>query len=135
MIIKWDKSFYVNIEEIDQQHEKLVGIVNSLAEAMADGEGKKVLAKIIQELVYYTKVHFQTEERILQLIDYHKLKEHKRQHREFVDKVTEFQTNFDRGQLGLTVEVMNYLCEWVRNHIKKSDKQYAQFIDENELRV
>ncbi|MCL7488500.1 MAG: bacteriohemerythrin [Desulfobulbaceae bacterium] len=134
ILIRWDESFFVNIDEIDKQHEKLVGIVNTLAEAMSEGQGKTVLGKIIDELVDYTKIHFRTEERVLKLVDYPELEKHQAEHADFVQKVTDFQKGFDRGQLGLTVEVMNFLCDWVRNHIKKNDKQYALYIDEHGLR-
>ena len=51
MIIKWDDSFRVDIEDVDKQHKNLIGIVNRLAEAMADGTGKNTLAAIFDELV------------------------------------------------------------------------------------
>lgn len=40
ILVKWDESFLVNVDEIDQQHQKLVGIVNNLAAAMYEGKGK-----------------------------------------------------------------------------------------------
>lgn len=135
ILVKWDESFLVNVDEIDQQHQKLVGIVNKLAVAMSEGKGKNVLGKIIDELVNYTIVHFRTEERILKIVNYPEFSGHQREHADFVQKVSDFQKEFARGQLGLTVEVMNFLCDWVRIHIKKNDKKYAQFLDTHGLRA
>ena len=133
MIIKWNDTFHVNIDHVDNQHRNLVGLVNNLAEAMANAKGKDVLAAIIDDLVSYTQEHFQAEERIMELVNYPELTMHQSEHAAFIEKVTDFQIKFDRGQLGLTIEVMNFLCDWVRNHIKKSDKKYAEFIGENGL--
>lgn len=134
MLIQWNDSFNVHIEDVDYQHQTLVSLINDLGEAMSDGKGKEFLQKILAELIRYTKDHFQAEERIFRIVDYPESEEHKREHDTFVQKVTDFQVDFDRGRLGLTVEVLNFLCDWVRNHIKQSDKKYAQYIDASGLR-
>ncbi len=41
-LIDWDKSLSVNVEEIDQQHKKLIAMINELNEAMRNGKGKEV---------------------------------------------------------------------------------------------
>jgi hemerythrin-like metal-binding protein len=102
---------------------------------MSEGQGKSVLGEIIDELVNYTVVHFRTEERILKIVNYPEFSGHQKEHADFVQKVSDFQKGFARGQLGLTVEVMNFLCDWVRIHIKKNDKKYAQFLDTHGLRT
>lgn len=83
---------------------------------------------IIDRLVDYTRIHFRAEERIFKLIDYPETASHVREHADFVQKISEFQNGFTTGNLGLTVEVMNFLCDWARNLIKNSDKKYAAYI-------
>ncbi len=50
-LIQWDGSFSVKVAEIDQQHQKLVSMINDLNDAMKQGKGKDVLGKIVNELV------------------------------------------------------------------------------------
>lgn len=134
IIIEWNETFYTHVDEIDRQHQNLINIINELAQSMADGKGRSVIGKIIDRLVDYTQVHFRTEERIFTLIDYPETKRHLKEHADFVQKITVFHDGFRNGRLGLTVEVMNFLCDWARNHIKKSDKEYAAYLNEQGLR-
>jgi len=55
----------VNIQSIDEQHKKLVALVNNLNDAMSSGKGQLIMGKILDDLVAYTKTHFATEERLM----------------------------------------------------------------------
>lgn len=128
VIIEWNETFSTNVDEIDKQHRHLIDLINELAQSMADGRGRTVIGTIIDKLVDYTKVHFRTEERIFTLVEYPETKSHVKEHADFIRKIMEFRDGFKSGRIGLTVEVMNFLCDWARNHIKKSDKHYAAYI-------
>lgn len=132
--ITWNDSFSVKVLAIDQQHQKLVSMINELSDAMKDGKGKDVLSKIINGLILYTSTHFKTEEKYFDEFGYPDAEAHKKEHNEFVQKVLEFKNGFNSGDLNLTVEVMNFLSDWLQNHIKGTDKKYSQFFNEHGLR-
>lgn len=132
--IQWDSSFSVNVGEIDKQHQKLVAMINDLNDAMKQGKGKDALAKIISELFNYAGNHFATEEKYFEKFGYPAAASHKLEHNNFVKKVSEFKNSFDSGQLALTIEVMNFLKDWLRAHIKKVDKEYGPYFNEKGLK-
>lgn len=61
-MMTWTDALSVNIKEIDDQHKKLVNMVNQLHAAMLKGEGKTVVGPILAELTANTVYHFSIEE-------------------------------------------------------------------------
>jgi len=133
-LIKWDDSFSMHVVKIDQQHKTLVSMINELNDAMRQGKGKDVLGKIMNGLISYTATHFKTEEDYFNQFGYPEADSHKKEHIAFVQKVSEFKDGFEKGKLSLSIEVMNFLCDWLQNHIKGTDKKYSQFFNDKGLK-
>jgi len=133
-LIEWDETFSVKVAGIDKQHQKLVSMTNELHDAMKQGKGKSIMSNIIIELINYTKTHFQTEEKYFEEFGYPEKDSHKKEHSDFVNKVKEFKNDFDNGKLGLSIEIMSFLSNWLRNHIKGTDKKYSKFFNEKGLK-
>ncbi|HUI25858.1 MAG TPA: chemotaxis protein, partial [Candidatus Kryptonia bacterium] len=53
---------------------------------------------------------------------------HKQAHADLLRTVAEFKGKFDKGAVLLTLDVMNFLRDWLTNHILKADKAAAQAI-------
>lgn len=128
-LIQWNDSFSVGVGEIDRQHQRLVGMINDLNDAMRQGKGKDVLGKIINGLVGYAGTHFRTEEKYFEQFGYPDAGSHKKEHFDFTKKVAEFKDGFDTGKIGLSIEVMNFLSNWLQNHIKVVDNKYGPFFN------
>ena len=133
-LIKWNDSFSVGVVEIDLQHQKLVALINDLNEAMLQARGKTVLTRILNELVSYTVVHFGTEEKYFEKYQYPYTMSHKKEHCAFIEKVGSFKADFQSDKVGLSLEVMSFLSEWLQNHIKGTDKKYSAFFNKNGLK-
>lgn len=133
-LIQWDDSFSVNVVEIDLQHKKLVEMINELHEAMRIGEGNAVLGKVIDGLVDYAVIHFQTEEKYFDKFGYPETDIHKKEHSDFAQKVAKFKDDFAIGKVCLSFEVMKFLSNWLKDHIKGSDKKYGPFFNGHGLK-
>jgi len=127
-LFSWTDEYSVRIPQIDAQHKKLVGLINVLHEAMASGKGKEALAKILAELVDYTKVHFRLEEQLMQQRGYLDYLTHKAEHDRFIMQIQDFQLQFQASKLTLTIQVMNFLKDWLKNHILGADKKYISVL-------
>jgi hemerythrin len=130
-IMKWSDNLSVQIQEIDQQHQKLIQLINNLHEAMLQKQGKQAVEKTIDELAAYTVYHFSTEEKYMQNFRYPGYLSHKKEHDSFVHQVDVFQKDYMAGKLGLSLEIMNFLRDWVTNHIQVSDKKYSETFIKN----
>ena len=100
----------------------LVNSLNQLHEAMLNREAKEVIGGIIKGLYDYIGVHFSDEESQMQKYDYPEYSEHKKTHHAFVQKVGEFQTKFEEGELMLSMQVTIFLKDWLKSHIKGTDQ-------------
>jgi methyl-accepting chemotaxis protein/hemerythrin len=124
-LITWDSSISFGIDAIDQQHHHLVDLVNKLHHAMRVRAGKSVLGATLAELAQYTVEHFKDEERMMEEAGYPKLDAHKREHEKLVAQVVDFQKQFESGSVTITLDLMNFLSDWLINHIKGVDRGYV----------
>jgi hemerythrin len=119
----------VNIKEIDLQHQKLVELINNLHDGMKAGKGKEILGEILSELVNYTSFHFAFEEKLLEKYVYPETIAHKRQHSDLVGQVLAYKESYESGKTVLSIEIMNFLKDWLTTHITGTDKKYSTFLN------
>jgi hemerythrin len=128
-LLNWNESYSVKIAQIDSQHKKLVDIINDLHDSMKTGKSKEVLGKILNQLIDYTANHFKTEEDLFDKYGYPDNIVHKRQHSDLVDQVLKFKSNFVSGKSVISIDLMNFLRDWLTQHIVGSDKKYTLFLN------
>lgn len=126
-LIVFDNSIRLGLQEIDKQHQKLVSLINQLHKIMKLRLGNKKAAEILDELVEYTTSHFGYEEKIMREYKYEDLVEHTIKHVDLIGKVGDFQKQFKQGNALLTMDLMDFLKDWLVNHIQGTDKKYAPF--------
>jgi len=129
-ILEWNENFSVTVKELDDQHKKLVTILNLLHDAMKKGEGKSKLNSTLDELVSYTKFHFAHEEKLMQQYNYPAYAAHKKEHEDLIHKVVDYLSQLDSGKTVLPSQIIQFLKEWIVNHIGQSDKKYGPFFNE-----
>ena len=128
--ITWQKIHSVNIKQFDDDHKKLIGLINELHDSMKIGQGRAVVEKILTSMFDYTQNHFTREETYMTQHRYPEFAKHRAAHREFTKKVADFRKSFIEGKLALSVEVMDFLRDWLVNHILDADKKYGPFLNE-----
>jgi hemerythrin-like metal-binding protein len=132
-ILNWSDALSVNIKELDQQHQCLIEIINKLHDSMKSGKGDSVIGPILSDLLSYTQFHFSTEEKYFQQFAYPHGLMHKKQHNDLTKKAKDLKVDFDKGKITISIEVMNFLKDWLKDHILGSDKQYAPFLNSKGL--
>lgn len=128
-LIQWSTALSVHVEEIDRQHMKLIEMINTLVNAMQMGAGKAQVEEILSEMAQYAEVHFATEENYFRKFQYPEAEAHGAEHRQFVEEVSKLRTEYDRGVQGLSIKVLAFLSDWLRNHILDSDKKFGPFFN------
>jgi len=132
--MKWEKEYSVGILKIDEQHMKLFEYINDLHDAMKLGKSKEILSGLIDKLVNYTQAHFTLEESYLTKHQYPEFIQHQKEHKSFIDKVNTFKTNYALTSGLLSIDIMQFLKDWLIKHVMGTDKKYAGFLNEKGLR-
>ncbi len=126
--IEWNESLSVGLSSFDEQHKKLIAIINKLYDSMKEGKGKSILGDLFNELIEYTKFHFKSEEDIMLKYDFPGYKEHLDEHKKLTQQVVELKDKYEKGNLFITVEVLSFLKEWLSHHILEIDKKYGPYL-------
>jgi hemerythrin len=128
-LIDWNNNYSVKVREIDEQHKKLVLMINVLHSSMKEGKGREIIGEILDELVKYTVYHFSFEESLFAKFGYADMRNHVSQHNNLVEKVKDFVAKYQSGSSIVTIELLNFLKDWLTNHIVGADKQYSAFLN------
>lgn len=126
--IEWHSRLNVGVKQIDEQHKWLVQLVNNLLSAIQSGVAEDILQSICQELVDYTEFHFRDEELLMEEIGFPFIEEQRAEHEELRVKVGEFNDAVLRGDHIPPKEVLDFLSEWLINHLLHSDMKIGHHI-------
>jgi hemerythrin-like metal-binding protein len=127
-LFSWSNELSVGSEFIDNDHKKLIKLVNDFHDAMEQGRGNEVIGKVLNNLLIYTREHFRREEVEMQRISYERMALHKHEHETLLAQVVELQENFKAGKGMLSVKVSKFLRDWLLTHIQQTDKLFAAAI-------
>jgi hemerythrin len=129
----WKDTYSVSVMEIDNQHKAITEMLNELYDSFMKKEHENKLGEILSRLSNYAVYHFETEEKYFSLFRYSNRIPHIREHNDFTDKIKAFRKEFDKNSSALTYKLINFLREWLMNHILVSDKEYVKCFKENGL--
>jgi hemerythrin-like metal-binding protein len=126
--IVWGKILSVGIDEIDEDHRKLVNIFNILNHSVMEGASPDYLAAILEELINCTVWHFSHEERLMLKYRYAQIEEHKAAHRELIKSAKELQQNILDADRRVADEQLEFLERWLTEHILTTDLRLGSYL-------
>lgn len=126
--LTWGDQYKVNIAEIDTQHKKLFDMVNEMHDSMRTGKGNEAMGKILGSLLDYVGTHFKTEEKLMTAHGYPDYTKHKQEHDALTKQAVDLHKQFKEGRPVLSFDLMNFLKNWLSNHILGTDKKYMSFL-------
>ena len=132
--INWDDSLSIKIDSIDEQHKKLIGMINDFYDSIQNRSNNELISKLIRSMKEYTIEHFKFEENLFKQYNYSHSKEHNQEHELFVKKVKELEQKLNSGTIILSFEITSFLKDWLKKHILVSDMKYAGFLIDKGVR-
>ncbi len=127
-LIEWDNAFSVGNKQIDEHHKKFFHIINILHDAMRNGKSEEVLLAVLKEMQQYVQYHFKAEESLMKIYAYPDYSSHKAEHEEAVQKVNKFFIEYERHEDKLAIDVLNFLSNFLQNHILQTDRKYIPYL-------
>ncbi|MEG2171648.1 MAG: bacteriohemerythrin [Desulfovibrionaceae bacterium] len=127
-LVQWTKKLETGIQMIDDQHRSLCELINGLHKAMVHRDSNAAISKLIRSLKEYTVLHFSTEEQYFEHSAYPDVAKHKSIHRKFEQKVQDFENDFNKGTATVSMEILNFLKDWLIHHIAGTDPGYVKYV-------
>lgn len=118
----WEEILYTGHTVIDNQHRKLVDLLNSLITAYSLSNEKALITKILFELEDYAHFHFLEEETLLSRMEHYPTHEHLKEHKEFTRRINELKFDYVSDNRMVVPELIDFLKNWIKNHILGIDK-------------
>jgi len=128
----WNESFSVKVSVIDNQHQELFRIGESINELLRDHDDSDTydeIMSLIGELLSYTKYHFEEEEKLLEGHGYPDLDAHIVEHNKFINYLENINENdVDDNQKETLAELIKFIATWIFKHINNTDFKYSDFL-------
>lgn len=125
--IKWTETFSVGVKEMDDQHKKLVGMINRLIEEQHVLTEPVTIAELLTEMTDYALIHFRAEEYLMAEYGYEFKDRQAQSHEAFIEKTQAFMSASEIGPNILSKALLEYLKSWLTGHILNEDMQYKRF--------
>ncbi len=127
----WKDEYSVGIDILDEDHKILLNLINKMQTAVHYKTGEQFEKDALDEIIDYTKYHFEREEQMLEDANYPELEAHKKQHRDMINKVDSFMLDYEKRGHETLEDVAMFLQNWLVNHINGSDQEYTPILKES----
>ncbi|MGZ5579549.1 MAG: bacteriohemerythrin [Methylobacter sp.] len=119
--LDWKSNYETGVEEIDFQHHFFVGLINRLSSELSSCTDNYYQSRLIQELTYYAKFHFISEENIMMKHHYPDIECHKELHFQLIDEL-------NSKSVSSPSDLLDFLIKWFITHTVQEDKKFGDFL-------
>ena len=124
--LEWKSSFSVGYKAMDKQHQILFDVINSLVDSQTDPLSESDLRRLLHELQTYSEAHFSAEEKLMELMDYPNLADHRSEHNIYRKQIAELETRIGNTGERIDLELLQFLNNWWLTHVQEVDQGYAR---------
>ena len=124
--MKWKEEYSVGLQEIDDQHMKLLDMFTAVEKSIESAESWNDVHIGLMGLKSSASIHFTVEQALMRMFGFDGLARHIVTHQYFFDKLAEM----ERRSLGNSTkhETVEFLADWFKDHMCTTDKEYADYI-------
>ncbi len=133
-MIKWDDKFSVGISIIDDEHKKLIGIMNKAIVLEQNSSNPKEITEVLNEMNRYAQSHFATEEGYMVKFNYPDYENHRKEHQAFSIETMAFFDKITESNRQLICEIIEHLKSWLLKHVLGTDTKYISCFKEHGLK-
>ena len=134
-MFEFTDEFRTGLDFMDKEHERLFELAEETYQVLTDEfilDKYDYIINLLNELRDYAKTHFKHEEEYMMEIGYRRLFSHKAAHNDFVEKLDSYDfAGIDENQKETLLDILNFLYDWLVNHILKVDTQVVRSLEEN----
>ncbi len=118
----------VEVQEIDDDHRKLIDLFNMLSHSVEEGDEPKYIEAVLEELISCTAWHFRHEERLMVKYGYKDYDEHLSEHQKLIESARELQQKLKQEGHQISNQNIEFLENWLTEHILVDDMRLGSFL-------
>lgn len=122
-ILVWSEEYSINVAEIDAQHKKLLEFVNKLHAGVAAEIDREELRGLFEDLVEYTRFHFESEEKLMAEHGMATDTMHHKDHKLLLQQLEKIVDAISRGKQPAFYSQYDVSNDWFLAHILGFDKR------------
>lgn len=111
--------------EIDHQHQELARMLNELNDAVRANDPPEAIARLFDEMMAYTEMHFAVEEQLMDKFGYPDKDAHKAEHKRLLDEASYLKDTLARGG---ELRVLQSVKDWLLAHTINVDKPFVEYL-------
>lgn len=133
-LLTWNHACSVGVRAMDDQHGILMDAMNELRLAVVRGAGREQLSELLDRLIEFTRMHFQSEEQLMVQAGYDGLEDHRAQHQHLMAQILHAAHRLQYGEGVEMSALMGFLHDWFLDHIELLDQQYGPWLNGQGIR-
>jgi len=133
-MIEWNEEYSVGISTIDEEHKKFIDIINKVIVTKEHTDKPEEIREILYEMIKYALNHFATEETNMVKFNFPEYQSHRNEHLDFTDKTVSMINKVIKGDYNVANQILEYLKQWLVNHIQGTDRKYIDCFIKNDFR-
>ncbi|QDX81319.1 hypothetical protein B9N43_08735 [Denitratisoma sp. DHT3] len=120
----------VGIEQVDQEHQRLIEIAGQVYDSLAANGADAVAAAraAIVELLDYAATHFASEEALMAAAGYPELAAHRQLHEQLLSQARDMALRVESGDPYVPGELNRLIYHWMVKHIQTEDRRFGEFV-------
>lgn len=126
--VNWTPELSVGIVTIDRQHQRFIDLLNAFAGAVTAGHARALMIETLTEVTEYARTHFAYEEDLLETTGHPGYAAHRAVHARFAAEADAMLADLKAGNWVSTTQVLTRLRDWLVDHIRETDQQYAEHL-------
>lgn len=124
--MKWDDSFAIGIEAIDNQHRKIFEHLLALENSVIKRDPWHILRFFVAQLSEYMQFHLAVEEALLEIVGYPDRSAHGDSHAKLVAQIASLEEKLKTNATGESL--VGFFEDWFIRHVLSSDRDYAAYV-------
>ena len=127
VVLPWNDELRVGMPAIDEQHRRLVELINGLGDTLRDEAETAAAGVVMDDLVRHTELHFRTEEALMQAHGTASAERHRQEHRVLLSDLRSLGAGLEATSVMLALQ---HLKAWLVRHIDTLDRELAHELRE-----
>lgn len=128
-LLTWNHASTVGVRAMDDQHGILMDTMNELRLAAVRGSGREQVSEVLDRLIEFTRMHFWSEEQLLEHYAFPGLAEHRVEHQRIMAQILQSSHRVQHGEKMQLRPLLCFLRDSYSEHIEGVDREYGPWLN------